>query len=212
MDHASSGARALADTGAGADRLLSCRQATLRRGQAAPLERDATHPLAQPHAARAVKRARVDEVITALRELCRGRTAGKIRTHLNYFLKNRRIVSPTPQWSGSGFRGAAAPSKAPSVASSISARQERRRDSSRSSPVNDWNWFFFHDGCERNREIGNAPPGSLPAGSFLDGGSARLQHGRHRTTRRHRRLGRVVPAHVLRVVQGIARTRGAQWR
>ena len=38
-----------------------------------------------------LKRARVDEVITALRELCRGRTAGKIRTHLNYFLKNRRI-------------------------------------------------------------------------------------------------------------------------
>ena len=34
-----------------------------------------------------LKRARVDEVITALRELCRGRTAGKIRTHLNYFLK-----------------------------------------------------------------------------------------------------------------------------
>ena len=31
-----------------------------------------------------LKRARVDEVITALRELCRGRTAGKIRTHLNY--------------------------------------------------------------------------------------------------------------------------------
>ena len=29
-----------------------------------------------------LKRARVDEVITALRELCRGRTAGKIRTHL----------------------------------------------------------------------------------------------------------------------------------
>ena len=46
-----------------------------------------------------LKRARVDEVITALRELCRGRTAGK----------------------GSGFRGAAVPSKAPSVASSISA-------------------------------------------------------------------------------------------
>ena len=57
---------------------------------------------------------------TALRELCRGRTAGKIRTHLNYFLKNRHR-SPTPQWSGSGFRRAAAPSKAPSVASSISA-------------------------------------------------------------------------------------------
>ena len=67
-----------------------------------------------------LKRARVDEVITALRELCRGRTARKIRTHLNYFLKNV-IVSPTPQRSGSGFRGAAAPSKAPSVASSISA-------------------------------------------------------------------------------------------
>ena len=29
-----------------------------------------------------LKRARVDEVITALRELCRGRTARKIRTHL----------------------------------------------------------------------------------------------------------------------------------
>ena len=38
-----------------------------------------------------LKRARVDEVITALRELCRGRTARKIRTHLNYFLKNGRI-------------------------------------------------------------------------------------------------------------------------
>ena len=37
-----------------------------------------------------LKRARVDEVITALRELCRGRTAGKIRTHLNHFLKNRQ--------------------------------------------------------------------------------------------------------------------------
>ncbi len=67
-----------------------------------------------------LKRARVDEVITALRELCRGRTAGKIRTHLNYFLRTV-IVSPTPQWSGSGFRAAAVPSKAPSVASSISA-------------------------------------------------------------------------------------------
>ena len=87
-------ARALADTGAGADRLLSCRKATLRRGQAAPLERDATHPLAQPHAG-LLKRARVDEVITALRELCRGRTAGKIRTHLNYFLKNRHRFAYT---------------------------------------------------------------------------------------------------------------------
>ena len=43
-------ARALADTGAGADRLLSCRDATLGRGHAAPLERAATPPLAQPPA------------------------------------------------------------------------------------------------------------------------------------------------------------------
>ena len=76
-------ARALADTGAGADRLLSCRQATLRRGQAAPLERDATHPLAQPHAgaAQASTRGRGDHGPAGA---CRGRTAGKIRTHLNY--------------------------------------------------------------------------------------------------------------------------------
>ena len=32
---------------------------------------------------------------TALRELCRGRTAGKIRTHLNYFLKNRHRFAYT---------------------------------------------------------------------------------------------------------------------
>ena len=44
---------------------------------------------------------------TALRELCRGRTAGKIRTHLNYFLKNRHRFAYTtmvglglPQGSG----------------------------------------------------------------------------------------------------------------
>ena len=37
----------------------------------------------------------MDEVITALRELCRGRTAGKIRTHLNYFLKNRHRFAYT---------------------------------------------------------------------------------------------------------------------
>ena len=42
-----------------------------------------------------LKRARVDEVITALRKLCRGRTAGKIRTHLNYFLKNRHRFAYT---------------------------------------------------------------------------------------------------------------------
>ena len=34
-------------------------------------------------------------MITALRELCRGRTAGKIRTHLNYFLKNRHRFAYT---------------------------------------------------------------------------------------------------------------------
>ena len=51
-----------------------------------------------------LKRARVDEVITALRELCRGRTAGKIRTHLNYFLKNRHRFAYTTLV-GSGFRG-----------------------------------------------------------------------------------------------------------
>ena len=39
---------------------------------------DPTHPLAQPHAGPLLKRARVDEVIqSALRELCRGRTAGR---------------------------------------------------------------------------------------------------------------------------------------
>ena len=64
-------------------------RATLGRGQAAPLERDAT--LARTRGL--LKRARVD--ITALRELCRGRTAGKIRTHLNYFLKNRHRFAYT---------------------------------------------------------------------------------------------------------------------
>ena len=42
-----------------------------------------------------LKRARVDEVITALRALCRGRTAGTIRTHLNDFLKNRHRFAYT---------------------------------------------------------------------------------------------------------------------
>ena len=37
----------------------------------------------------------MDEVITALRELCRGRTAGKIRTHRNDFLKNRHRFAYT---------------------------------------------------------------------------------------------------------------------
>ena len=51
-----------------------------------------------------LKRARVDEVITALRELCRGRTAGKIRTHLNYFLKNRHRSSTTTRGGGARIR------------------------------------------------------------------------------------------------------------
>ena len=37
----------------------------------------------------------MDEVTTALRELCRGRTAGKIRTHRNDFLKNRHRFAYT---------------------------------------------------------------------------------------------------------------------
>ena len=49
---------------------LSCREATLGRGQAAPLERDATHPRLN-RTRGLLKRARVDEVIKALRELCR---------------------------------------------------------------------------------------------------------------------------------------------
>ena len=69
-----------------------------------------------------LKRARVDEVITALRELCRGRTAGKIRTHLNYFLKNRHRFAYTTMVGLGLPRGSVIlPSKAPSVASSISA-------------------------------------------------------------------------------------------
>ena len=63
---------------------------TLRRWSAA-----ATPPLAQPPAGGLLKRARVDEVITALRALCRGRTAGTIRTHLNDFLKNRHRFAYT---------------------------------------------------------------------------------------------------------------------
>ena len=51
-----------------------------------------------------LKRARVDEVITALRELCRGRTAGKFRTHLNYFLKNRHRSSTTTRGGGARIR------------------------------------------------------------------------------------------------------------
>ena len=65
-----------------------------------------------------LKRARVDEVITA-RAVPQAH-AGKINARTSTRMKNRHRFA-TPQWSGSGFRGAAAPSKAPSVASSISA-------------------------------------------------------------------------------------------
>ena len=44
---------------------------------------------------RLLKRARIDEVIAALREICRGRTAGKIRTHMMYFVKNRNRFAYT---------------------------------------------------------------------------------------------------------------------
>ena len=68
-----------------------------------------------------LKRARVDEVITALRELCRGRTAGKIRTHLNYFLKNRHRFAYTTMVGARASAGQRRRRKRPSVASSISA-------------------------------------------------------------------------------------------
>ena len=130
-------ARALADTGAGADRLLSCREATLGRGQscAAGARRKRTRWLNRTRGL--LKRARVDEVITALRELCRGRTAGKIRTHLNYFLKNRHRFAYTTMV-GLGLPRGSGPSKAPSVRHQsphqgrihLLATGERRRDSS----------------------------------------------------------------------------------
>lgn len=44
---------------------------------------------------RLLKRGRVDDVIDALRELCRGRTAGKIATHLRYFVSNRHRFAYT---------------------------------------------------------------------------------------------------------------------
>ena len=62
---------------------------TLRRWSATQRPRWLTRPRGL------LKRARVDEVITALRELCRGRTAGKIRTHRNDFLKNRHRFAYT---------------------------------------------------------------------------------------------------------------------
>ena len=70
-----------------------------------------------------LKRARVDEVITALRELCRGRIAGKIRTHLNYFLKNRHRFAYTTMV-GLGLPRGSGAVEAPSVASSISASRD----------------------------------------------------------------------------------------
>jgi hypothetical protein len=44
---------------------------------------------------RLLKRGRVDEVIAALKELCHGRTAGKIGTHLRYFERNRHRFAYT---------------------------------------------------------------------------------------------------------------------
>ena len=44
---------------------------------------------------RLLKRARIDQVIDRVRELCRGRNAGKIRTHMNYFIKNRHRFAYT---------------------------------------------------------------------------------------------------------------------
>ena len=88
--------------------------------QAAPLERDATHPLAQPHAgaAQASTRGRGDHGPAGAVP----RAHGRQDPHAPQLLPEEpSSVSPTPQWSGSGFRGAAVPSKAPSVASSISA-------------------------------------------------------------------------------------------
>ena len=56
-----------------------------RTGQAAPLERDATHPLAQPHAGAAQASTGTRRGDRPCGSCAVGRTAGKIRTHLNYF-------------------------------------------------------------------------------------------------------------------------------
>jgi hypothetical protein len=47
------------------------------------------------HTRRLLKRCRVDDVIAALKGLCRGRTAGKIGTHLRYFVRNRHRFAYT---------------------------------------------------------------------------------------------------------------------
>ena len=119
--------------------IVSCRKATLRRGQAAPLERDATHPLAQPAGA---AQASTGGEVTALRELCRGRTAGKIRTHLNYFLKNRHRFAYTTMVGLGLPRGSGAVERHPSRHQSphqgrihLLATGERRRDSSPADPA-----------------------------------------------------------------------------
>ena len=72
------------------------------RKQLFGLLRKLRRPGARPNAPRwlnrtrgLLKRARVDEVITALRDLCSRAHAGKIRTHLNYFLKNRHRFAYT---------------------------------------------------------------------------------------------------------------------
>ena len=74
----------------------------IERGQAvAAWSVDATHPMAQSHAGAAQAVTRVDELITALRELCLSRTAGKIRTHLNCVLKNRHRFAYSARWTSS---------------------------------------------------------------------------------------------------------------
>ena len=59
----------------------------------APLERDLNAPAGSTARGGCSSEARVDEVITALRELCRGRTAGKIRTRTSTTsMKNRHRI------------------------------------------------------------------------------------------------------------------------
>ena len=113
-------ARALADTGAGADRLLSCRDATLGRGHAAPLERAATPPLAQPPAgaAQASTGGRGDHGPAGAVPRAHGRHDPHAPQRLPEEPSSFRLHH---KGRAAGFRGAAVPSKAPSGASSISA-------------------------------------------------------------------------------------------
>ena len=98
----------------------SLSRARQQRGQAAPLERDPTHPLAQPHAGAA-------QASTGGRG-AHGPAGAVPRAHRRQDPHAPQLLPEEPSsfrlhhnGRGSGFRGAAAPSKAPSVASSISA-------------------------------------------------------------------------------------------